>query len=173
MKQTRKTRYVTHYGTRDYYKYYKSRYVKKFPDTHDVPYKLYAKIIGDFNKLLCQALIENNFYDFTFAGFLGVIGIRKYKPKIDILENGEVKNRLPINYKETNKLWEKNPEAKAKRVYVRYTNKHTNGYVFDIKWFQSKAKFKNKWAYTMIFKRDFKRALSKRAQLGLLDASLL
>jgi hypothetical protein len=172
MKEGRKPKIKIDYGIRDYYKYYKSRYIQRNPAVYGVSQSVYGRIISDFNKQLADLIVEYG-QDIRLSGSLGTIGLRKYKPVLEQNPDGTIKNNLPINYKETNKLWEKNPEAKSKRIYIRHTNKHTDGYVFTLHWFQKNAKFKNKFAYKMVFKRDFKRYVAQQVKLGIIDAFLL
>ena len=81
-------------------------------------------------------------------------------------------NNLPINWKETRKLWKDNPKSKEKGVKIRYTNEHTDGHTFRIFYIRSKANYKNKSIYKMQFNRQMKRQLSQSIFAGRIDAFL-
>jgi len=83
----------------------------------------------------------------------------KRKPKI---VNGKLVNNIPIDWKATNELWEKDSEAKEKKILVRYNNSHTSGYVFRIYCKKFKSKVKKKNLYKFKPSRNFQRSLSKR-----------
>lgn len=167
------------YGLPDYYKFYKSRYmdvdrsaVGLSQKQYDVSRKEYHAIICEFN-LEIRRLIVDEAYDFRMPFNIGIIGLRKYKPNIKIIDGKIVTNNFPINPRETRKLWDSNPEAKEKKMYVRYTNKHSDGYVFTIHHFRNSAKFKNKTFYRFEFLRHFQREVSNRAKEKSIDAFIL
>lgn len=158
-----------HYGMTDYYKFYIDRYSKKFGD---IPAQSYNTIVTEFNLMLAEMIVTEGL-DFTIPFQLGIIGVRKYKPTVKLSESGSLINKLPVNPLETAKLWDSNPEAREKRIYIRYTNKHSDGYVFSLYYFKNKAKFKNKEGYSMIHKRGLKRKLSKNIKEKVIDAFLI
>lgn len=160
-----------HYGMEDYYKFYVDKYVKQKGHSELTGLK-YSQIVSDANSMIMDSIIEKG-QDFVIPHQLGILGIRKYKPKLQITENGKVINKLPINPMETAKLWDSNPEAKEKKIYVRYTNKHTDGYVFSLYYFKNKAKFKNKKAYTITCKRGIKRQFAKNIKDKVIDAFIM
>lgn len=160
------------YGNCNYYRFYKSRYINTNPKLYNVSSKLYLQILSEFNEMLVQVMLDENI-DYKLPYNLGTIGIRKYKPKFKT-ENGKIiANKLPIDPIETRKLWESNPDAKARKIYVRFNNKHSEGFVFKLYWAKSKALFKNKTIYTMSFKRSFKRMLAQRIKEKSIDAYIL
>lgn len=159
------------FGITDYYKFYKNKYIKK-DEVYNLTSVEYNEIISDYN-LEIKDLILNYNYDFKLPFQLGIIGIRKYKPTFKV-ENGKIlTNNFPVNPRATRELWDSNPEAKNKKILVRYTNKHSDGYVFTLKYFKSNAKYKNKSIYRITFKREFQRELSVRAKEGSIDAFIL
>lgn len=158
------------YGMSDYYKFYKSKYMDN--EEFNISSKEYNEIVSDYN-LGIKDLILNDNFDFKIPFNMGILGLRKYKPNIKIKDNKIVTNNLPINPRETRKLWDSNPEAKSKKIYIRYTNKHSDGYVFTVHYFRSTARFKNKTAYKITLKREFKRKVSERAIEKSIDAFIL
>ncbi len=153
------------YGMNDYYKSYKSKSEKP------VSKEVYSSIVKDFNSHVRKKMaIKGTEYVFPFR--LGKMELRKIKTEVKIDKDGNIINKLPVNWKETNKFWEKNPEAKEKGIKIRYTNEHTDGYTFKIFYLRSKASYKNKSMYQMQFNRDMKRTLSKSIFQGKIDAFL-
>lgn len=100
---------------------------------------------------------------------LGNLQLYKEKKEVYINEKGEVVNELPINYRETKKLWEAKPELKHK-TYVRYINKHSDGFVFTTSYQISKANYKYKNVYNFQFTRTVKSQLHKNILEGVVDA---
>ena len=92
--------------------------------------------------------------------------------EVKIDDDGNIINNLPINWRETRKLWAENDKAKEKKTKIRYTNEHTGGYTFRIFYRTSKANFKNKSIFKMKFNRTMKRQLSVSIFAGKIDAFL-
>lgn len=141
------------YGISDYRKYYKDNY-------GEIDDALYKNIIKDYNESIIELIIEDNLiYTLPYIYFEIVIKKSKRKPK---LVNGILINPNPIDWKTTKELWEKDAEAKEKKLRVRFNNSHTSGYVFRIYC----KKFKSKLKYRSYFKfkpnRKFQRRLAKR-----------
>ena len=166
-----------HYGIRDYYNHYISNFKTKQIDDDKNPYLishiLYSKIVSDFNSQIKDLIAEER-YEFKIPNDLGMIAVRKFKPKVGLDKDGNLINKLPVNPRATRELWDSNPEAKKNKVFIRYTNKHSEGFVFTIHYYKKfKAKFKNKSLYKFEFVRGFKNKVSELAQKGLIDAYLL
>lgn len=157
------------YGLTDYYKFYMSKHAPKFGH---ITSQDYNTIISEFNLMLVEMIVTEGL-DFIIPHQLGIIGVRKYKPVVKLSEHGNLINKLPVNPIETARLWDENPEAKEKKIYIRYTNKHSDGYVFSLYYFRTKAKFKNKDAYYMVYKRSLKRKLAKNIKEKVIDAFLI
>lgn len=165
-KDKRNHKVTSDYGMDDYYSYYKKKNKK---DAVDI--KTYRLIVKDFNNHVRKKMsLKGTEYVFPFR--LGKMELRKVKTEVKIDEDGNIVNKLPVNWKETNKLWLENPESKDKGIKIRYTNEHTDGYTFKIFYLRSKANYKNKSIYQMKFNRDMKRGLSKSIFQGKIDAFL-
>lgn len=140
------------YGIKDYYKFYKQKYNKEN--------KNYTKIIGEFNKELIELILNSDLvYQLPFLGM--EIMIRKEKRNI-VIKDGKVYNPNPIDFKATKDLWDKSPEAKEKRLKIRYTNYHTSGYVFRVYLKKFKSRIKNRSFYKIKVNREFARGINKR-----------
>lgn len=153
MSNTRQHRNKSDYGVPDYYKFYTKKY-KKISKTK------YNSIITDFNTAVYNLIIEDNLvYQLPFLGFEILIKKDKRKPKI---KDGKLINNVPVDWKATNELWEKDEEAKKKKLLVRYNNSHTSNYVFRIYFKKFKSSLKNRSLYKFKPIRQFQRALAKR-----------
>ena len=106
-------------------------------------------------------MIINEGMDYSIPHLMFEITIRKNKRKPRIVD-GKLIHNIPIDWKATNELWKENPEAKKKKLLVRYNNSHTSGYVYMIYMKKFKAKVKKKVFYKFLPNRTFKRNLSKR-----------
>ena len=142
------------YGIGDYYKYYNEKYGSKTTTV------LFNKVLTEFNSGIIELVIEHNLI--FYIPFLGLeIFIKKDKRKPRIV-NGKLVNNVPIDWKATNDLWNKDSEAKNKKILVRYNNSHTSGYVFRIYCKKFKSKIKYKSLYKFKPSRKFQRTLSAR-----------
>jgi len=152
------------YGVNDYYADFK----KKNKESK-VNRKIYGSVIKEFNSFQRDRL-SNKGVEINMPSRLGKIELRKNKSEIRINEDGTVKNNLPVNWKDTRKLWIENEFAKEKKIKVRYTNEHTDGYSFKVFFYKRRATFKNKSIYGMRFNRKLKRDLSDSIFKGKIDA---
>ena len=156
----------THYGMKDYFNFY----LKK-PGVKKVSRTVYGEVIKEFNGHVRDRLsMKGAGYIFPFR--LGKIELRKVKTEVKIGDDGEIINNLPINWRETRKLWNESPKAKERGVKIRFTNEHTEGHTFRIFYIRSKANYKNKSIYKMQFNRQMKRQLSQSIFAGRIDAFL-
>lgn len=154
MKKGRIHKTKSDFGIGDYYKFYNDKYKK------DIPKSKYKKIIEDFNNNLIDLIIESTLtYQLPYIGMEIMIKKKKEKPK---LVNGKLVNNAPINWKVTNELWEKDIEAKEKKILVRHNNYHTSGYVFTIYCKKFKCNLKYRSLYKFNPNRKFTTKLSKR-----------
>lgn len=150
MGEIRKHRTISHYGTEDYYKYYKEQ-------GGTLTYSKYAKILRRFNVLIGEVIV-NNEYSYKLPAKLGIITVKKVKTFIKFVD-GKVKTNLPIDYKETNKLWEIDPVAKSERRRIYIENKHSNGYKYKFVYNKTYSNYVNRSIYFMQFNRQLKHKL--------------
>lgn len=142
------------FGMPDYFEYYQ----KTLEGSCDS--KKYNQIVSDFNKNLVQLIIEDNLI-FYMPGLGFEICIRKEKRKPKLVD-GKVVNTVPVDWKATNELWDKDEEAREKKLLVRYNNSHTAGFVFRIYCRKFKARVKHKNLFKFKPNRKFQRALAAR-----------
>lgn len=109
----------------------------------------------------------------NFLNKLGALYITKEKREVTYdIETGKITNDMPINIGETVKLWAQKPELKQK-TFIRYTNEHSNGFLFNLHYQISKAVYKNKNIYTFQFNRGLKERLSENIFDKKVDAYLV
>lgn len=137
--------------TSDYYKAYRK-------DGGIVKRDLYYKILTEY----CQSLHDDllAYREITLPQRFGKIRIIKFMPKLEVTEDGKIETNMLVNTKATNELWEKDPEAKEKKILVRFRNTHSNGYTFSIHWY--KGKMVNIGVLKFKSNRNLKRELSRR-----------
>lgn len=87
-------------------------------------------------------------------------------------ETNIITNTLPYNIPASLKLWKEKPELR-KKIYVRFTNEHSNGYVFKLHFQTNKAIFKNKLVYSFKFNRTLKKKLVENIKNKKVDAYLI
>jgi len=158
LKGKQKQNYISHIVSADYYKYYKSQYMKNKGKliSESSPYYLsyakYISIIERFNILLRdKMLLESKEVHLPMK--MGDLCIKKCKPKIKI-KNNKVVN-LPINWKATNELWSNDLDAYEKRKIIRFTNEHSKGYIATVTWNKANCTALNKKKYSFVACRTF------------------
>lgn len=152
------------YGSYDYFK----KFIKDNPEI-EITGTEYGEILRDFNSFQRERMATKG-AQILFPSGLGKAELRKVKTEVKLDDDGEVIDNLPVNWKETRKLWRENPKAKEKNIRIKFTNEHTNGYTFRIYYLKGRAKFKNKSVYKIRFNRDLKRTLSESIFKGKIDA---
>lgn len=160
MKIRGKGKVEVHYGRKDMYNKY-NKDVKEEHEMYNVSYSEYSKVLNKFNKAITDAIMKDA-YEFILPKRIGTIRIKKYKPKLRIDEEGNLKTKyLPVNWKATNELWETNPKAKEEKKRVYFLNNHSDGYRYI--WYYStyRSALNNKSLYRFIPTRTNKRDLAK------------
>jgi len=108
-----------------------------------------------------------------FLNKLGSLYLQKDKREVTYnIETGKILNTLPVNIYDSLKLWKQKPELRNK-TFVRFTNDHSNGYLFRFRYETSKAMFKNKKVYSFKFSRTLKGKLVKNIRDKKVDAFII
>ena len=139
----------------DYHRYYNKN------NSYKVSRSDYAEVVSEMNKYVTELMLDME-GDFRMPYRCGAVAIRKKKRKITFDSNGNIINTNPPDWQKTRKLWEKDEEAKEKKILIRHTNMKTSGYVFKVTFLRSLADFKNKKLYGFRACRNFARGLNKR-----------
>lgn len=116
----------------------------------------YYKVIDLYCKFLANKLLLGK--RVTLPNIMGSLCFLGKKANFKFDENGNIKG-LPINWGETNKLWKDKPELKGKN-YVYFTNEHTEGYIYSLKWSYKLARGKYKPLYVFTPSRIIKKSFA-------------
>lgn len=141
------------------YKHY-CEAVKDLPQEYKISQSLYGKIIKHVHDEIAKELL-NNAESFRMPAGLPQIRVRKFKRKIKFNEDGTVDTQsLPVNWKATRELWEKNEDAKKKKKRVYFLNDHRDGYSANFIMEKFAANIKNLQSYRFKATRTLDRELS-------------
>lgn len=149
-----------------------------FEDTdYALSCKEHNKILKDFHKLVFKKIVETN-YIYKLPLRLGNHSVKKYKEEFYFDNEGNVIQKyLAVDYVATKLLWEKDPEAKEKRIKVFNLNEHTDGYRHRFFWEKKvnnmPSNVKGILAYNFSLCRDNKRYLSKTIKNNTTDYYLM
>ena len=144
-----------HYGMKDYYKYF----CKKYPNMN-IDRQTYNKIVSEYNEFIGEKTITDLECPLPYK--LGKLEVLKQKRGVYVNKQGKVINTNPVDWQETNALWERSEEAKEKKILIRHSNRHTGGYVFSINYNKINAIYKNKSVYFFKPLRNLARSIHKR-----------
>lgn len=158
-----KKRVTSTYNTKYYVDYIYRRLNKKYGLT----YPQISAIISMYHKLAREDYSKGE--PVFFKKHMGNLQLYKEKREVYVNDKGEVINELPINFRETWRLWNEKPELKNK-TYVRYVNKHSDGFLFTTSYQISKARYKFKNVYTFQFNKTLKKMLHKNILNDKVDA---
>lgn len=130
---------------------------KKYLQTTENPIdvKSYVLINNLYNKFLMSKVLEG--HEVTLPARLGTLCVLGTKSKVRY-EDGQVKGLAP-DWVGTKKLWDSNPEAKAKKTLLYHTNAHTDGVRYKIHWSKSNVMVENKTLYALQLTRENKRSV--------------
>jgi hypothetical protein len=124
--------------------------------------KEFYAIIRGVNNLLSENIANGE--TVTFPCYMGRLELRKTKVGVSFVD-GKLKNTYPIDWHNTLLLWEKDEEARKKKIRLRHENK----WVYHVKYDNWKAGFNNKVFYRFALNTFIKRALSKNIKSGKVD----
>lgn len=151
------------YSTKYFVRYIYNRLNKKY----GLSYSDISSILSLYHELAREDLALGE--AFYFKKYLGTLQVLKEKREVRIDENGNLVNDLLINFPETWKLWKEKPELKNK-TYVRFINKHSDGFFFKLKYSSGRAKYKYKNVYKFKFNSTLKEKLHKNIMQNKVDA---
>lgn len=164
-----KSIYKSNAGTSQMYKFYCFKYFKEKVDNrikvytkskYNITAGQYNTIVEAINKLVGEEIVYDGL-ELTLPCRLGVIGLKKRKHKLWIDKPTGRAAGYPVNLKETKDLWDRDPQAKAKKQYVFFTNEHTNQNMYRISYDRKNAHFTYKKVYRFKPCRYLNRELAK------------
>ena len=126
-----------------------------------------AKAISLYHELAREDIASGE--SMPLGSQLGILKVIKQKREIKVDEHGNIQNHMPIDWRNTWKLWKEHPELRHK-THIRYDNSHSNNYQFKLRYSIGTAKFPFKKLYTFYFNQTLKRKLSQNIKAGKTDA---
>lgn len=152
--KTKENKIKNHFGIANYFKWYGDNYEVR------VDRQKFNDICSEFNLGITDLMLNDNVsYSPPLLGF--TFSIRKTE-RIPKIKNGKLVNKLPVNFKETLKLWRNDEDAKKNKILIRHTNTHTGRYIFSIRIIKTGKIYSNKKYYQFKPSRMFQRALAAR-----------
>lgn len=146
------------YAFNDIYEFYKNN------SKTSLDKKTVRKVLTELNTELLKLVVYEG-YDLYMGSRLGSIRIRKFNNSLRLDKNGEIANKLKVDWHKTRKKWEelypkKSPEEIKKikdKPLVYHLNEHTDNYVFKWYWDKVTCNIPNQSAYFFEPIRPFKR----------------
>jgi len=124
--------------------------------------KEFISIANGYMEFLMNKVVEGE--EVTLPARMGTLFIQGVKKKLRFNKDGVP--MLPPNWKETKKLWDRNPEAKATKKIVYCLNEETDGVVYKLHWSKNRVPIENKLFYNFILTRGNKRAIHNAIKQG-------
>jgi hypothetical protein len=129
----------------------------------EIPHReIYYPVLSLFMKYITDKLLKEGYIKIPCG--LGTIRIVGRKLNIRF-ENNRILGAAP-DWGETNRLWERDKEAKNKKQIVYFFNEHTNGIVYSFKWYRKGKYLPNKTIYDFRPSRNLKKRLQKEILNG-------
>lgn len=144
-------------NVRDSYKLYKESAI------NPVELKVYIAYANEYNRFLAEKVLEG--HEVTLPSRLGTLSIIGKKQKISVDDDGKIKGLAP-DWVKTKELWERSPEAKAKKQLIYHTNSHTDNTRYKFLWSKNRILIQNKILYSLKMTRDNKRAVHNLIKEG-------
>lgn len=119
-------------------------------------------IIRGINNLLAEELLKSQ--EIKFPASMGRLEMIKYEVGASFKE-GQLKVTYPVDWMETWKLWHRDNAAFQEKALVR----HTNNWVYRIRYVKDKANYTNKQFYLFTLNSKLKKRLSQNIKNGKID----
>ena len=117
----------------------------------------YVALTRDYNALLMKVVIAGHKVQLPVR--FGTLEVTGRKQNLIFKEDGTVLGGAP-DWKKTNEMWARNPEAAARKQLVYHTNSHSGRMRYKFNWSKRKVLVVNKNFYALVFTRANKRALA-------------
>lgn len=154
----------SHVNIASSYKLYKETYKEKKGTVKSIMKKIdYTKLNIEYMKFIFKRLFETG--EVKLPGLCGTLKIIGKKTKLEFGENGRIINRF-IDWNETKKLHESDPETRENKVFIYFTNDNTDGISYKITWSKKGFFSQNKDLYIFVPTRNNKRAFAKLLKSG-------
>jgi hypothetical protein len=131
---------------------------KLYKNTSENPtdFKTYLELAALYLKFLIEKVLAGK--EVTLPSRMGTLSIVGRKQNFRFDEQGKIIG-LPPDWVKTKKLWDKNPEAKEKKILVYHTNDHTDNVRYKFVWTKKSVLVENKTLYSLKMTRTNKRAV--------------
>ncbi len=157
-----KTKIKVDYGFKELYKFYKSG------AENPIPSEILNKLLREYNNEILRMVIYDGL-DYSMYFRLGSIRIKKRDNSLRLGEDGEVENKLKVDWPKTHSLWTSKYPNKSfeelKKIrgkpLVYHLNEHTDGYVFRWFWDKVTSNIPNQSAYRFRAVRGIRREAAK------------
>ena len=117
---------------------------------------VYFALCGEFMLYLSNVLLQG--FKIKFPERLGAMQIIGNKQML-ITDKGV--SHKKVDWGKTKKLWEKNEKAKEEKKFVYFTNEHSKGYIYKLKWFKNHAVIPNKSIYGFNTSKNFRQKIAE------------
>lgn len=121
----KRPRYLKSYGVADAYKYFLKNKNDGLPF---ISLNTFCKIVSECNLKMSNIFIKEGCLHLPYC--IGQINLYRYETSLYIDKDGNTQYNAPINWKETNKLWDEYPELRGKQ-YVKFVRPYLYKVVFD------------------------------------------
>lgn len=153
-----KNKIATDFGVPDIYKFYTKQVEKP------VSKKTFKDVLTEYNNEILRMIIFDGL-DYSMSHRIGSIRIRKFDNSLKLNDEGEVANKLKVDWGKTLKRWREmygemsSDELKEipNKPMIYHLNEHSDGYVFKWYWDKVTSNLKNQSAYKFKAVRDFRR----------------
>jgi hypothetical protein len=156
---TRETSSSRSFGVYDSYKWIRKN--KWFDIGRPLKEHEFYSIIRAVNTIIASNIAKGE--DFTLPCRLGRIELRKYNPRISIVDN-KIVYPIPIDWDRTLKLWYEDKEAKNKKTLIRVEDKN----IYKLYYNKNRADYTNKSFFILLFNRELKNELKKNIRGGVI-----
>jgi len=168
IKERGKCKFPADFSYADYYKFYKENLnYAELPlggnankSVYNVKSNIYGKVLMSiFRKAREKMILTNS--EYPLPSKMGNLSIQKIKKRYSIDEDGNIINKVPIDYKATRELWATDEEAKKLKKKVYLFNSHTDGYLIKIMWVKHQCNMNKRSCYKFTAVREFQRQIPK------------
>jgi len=148
----------TDFGVPELYEFYKNH------SDNFIPRKVFRELLSEYNTEILRLIVYDGL-DYSMNHRIGSLRIKKMDNSLRLGKDGEVANKLMVNWPKTHKLWsDKYPGKTFEEVkkipdkpLVYHLNEHSDGYVFKWYWDKFTSNLKNQSAYRFRAIRNVRR----------------
>lgn len=148
------------YGIPEYYDHYLEMIKKGNMEGAHVSAQVFHDVLDEFNKTMRDKILFDA-YEWELPAGMGKLAVYRYIKKIIKKKDGSY--NLPISWRKTFALWDRDPEARAAKKKIYAINSTKNRYTYKIFFLKGTSKFKNRSAYRFKAVSPFRKAVRQIA----------